>query len=101
MSNKKEIGGLPVKDSSKNSAIMYLDLSLINQVNLLANGRYIHLTQNFIAAYKASYQFALDTGTQDDVELFNEAETEMRKFVAKRKLELLNESDYENLTEFN
>ena len=80
---------------------MELDLYLINQVKSLSNGRFIHHTENLIAAYKGCYNFALDVGTEESVELFRESEAEMRKFIAERRLEQLKNSDYENIEDLN
>jgi len=73
---------------------MHLDLYLISMAEFYANGRYTHHVANMVAAYKGSYNMALDTGAQQDVDLFLEAERDLQAFVNKRKLERFDKDDY-------
>ncbi len=72
---------------TKKNEILFLDEHLIQQVGELSNGLHVHKIANMIAAYQASFEFASSTKTPEDVELFREAEADLRIFVAQRKEE--------------
>ena len=64
-----------------------LDQSLITDAQILANGRYVHKVANFIAAYQTAYGFYLDSPDNDSIKLFQEAEKQLIKFIAVRRME--------------
>lgn len=73
---------------------MFLDSFLISSAESLAGGADIHHLANMIAAYKGAYYMALDSGLSQDISLFEEAEKELIAFIAKKKVESVDDDSY-------
>jgi len=74
---------------------MFFDLFLIAQAEALSNGRYIHRVADLVAAYRAAYNFALDSGLKYDIDTFNLAQQDLRKFVSERRAEKIQPDEYD------
>lgn len=74
---------------------MILDTFLIAQAEMLANGRYVHKVQNMVAAYRVAYELALDSGCQEDVDIFLAAQKEIRQFINRRKVDKTDLDEYD------
>lgn len=69
---------------------MTLDHHLIVSAELLATGATIHEAANRIAAYKGTFWLLKEHNDAAHEELFQEAERELRQFVAKQRLNKAN-----------
>jgi len=74
---------------------MTLDIFLIAQAEALANGRYVHQVQNMVAAYRAAYEFAVASGVQSDIDVFHEAQADLRRFIHRRRVEKTDPDEYD------
>lgn len=78
---------LHLKNILKKLKIPKFDNNLIIEINLLSNGADNHLIVNRIAAYKGSYHLLVEHPDEIHLDLFNEAERELKIHINKLRQE--------------